>query len=113
MAFVTIFLIEVLIALFLHDAFIRPFVGDVLVVVLLYCFIRSFFKLSIKNAIIAVLIFAFAVEFAQYFDLVEKLGLEHNRMARIVIGSTFDLLDLLAYLTGGILILLGEQFIRK
>lgn len=41
-AFIIVFIIEVLIALFINDKFIRPYVGDILVVVLIYCFIRSF-----------------------------------------------------------------------
>ena len=32
--------IEVIIALFVHDNFIRPYVGDILVVVVIYTFIR-------------------------------------------------------------------------
>ena len=35
-------LAEVLIALYLHDALIRPYGGDFLVVILLYCFVKSF-----------------------------------------------------------------------
>ena len=34
--------IEVLIALFVHDAFVRPYIGDVLVVVVIYTFVRIF-----------------------------------------------------------------------
>ncbi len=54
----------------------------------------------------AVLLFAFAIEFGQYWGLVDKLGLGGNRLARIVIGSHFDPLDLVAYFVG-YLILLG------
>ena len=38
---ILLFIIEVLIALFAHDEFIRPYVGDLLVVVLLYCLVKS------------------------------------------------------------------------
>ena len=34
--------IEVLIALFVHDSFVRPYVGDMLVVVVIYAFVRIF-----------------------------------------------------------------------
>jgi len=54
----------------------------------------------------SVLLFAFAIEFGQYWGLVDKLGLGGNRLARIVIGSHFDPLDLVAYFVG-YLILLG------
>jgi len=112
-AFICIFLIEILIAFFFKDSFIRPFFGDLLVVILLYCFVRTFFKLSVRNAIIGVLVFSFMIEFAQYFKLVEVLGLEGNRIARIVIGSTFDPLDLLAYTLGAAAVVLIEILRKK
>ncbi|MFT5385169.1 MAG: hypothetical protein ACI81W_002574, partial [Saprospiraceae bacterium] len=36
-----LFLIEVGIAVFIQDRIIRPYIGDLLVVILIYCFIRS------------------------------------------------------------------------
>ena len=41
-SFLVIFCIEVLIALYVRDRFIRPYVGDMLVVVLVYSFVRIF-----------------------------------------------------------------------
>ena len=35
--FAGLFVVETLIALFVRDAFIRPYMGDVLVVILIYC----------------------------------------------------------------------------
>jgi uncharacterized membrane protein YfcA len=37
-----IFGIEILIAKFAHDQIIRPYIGDLLVVILIYCFVKSF-----------------------------------------------------------------------
>ena len=39
-----LFVIEVLIALYVRDSIIRPYVGDFLVVIMLYCFVRAFVK---------------------------------------------------------------------
>lgn len=39
-AFLILLTIEVLIALFVHDVFIRPYFGDVLVVIVLYMAVR-------------------------------------------------------------------------
>ena len=39
-SFIIVFIIEAIIAVFIHDNFIRPYFGDVLVVVLIYCFIK-------------------------------------------------------------------------
>lgn len=105
---VVLFLIELGIAIFLNDDFIRPYVGDVLVVILIYATVRAFFKVSISTAAIAVLLFAFGVEFLQYFRIVEILGLESSAIARTVIGTTFVWEDLIAY-TIGVGILLGLE----
>lgn len=41
LAFGLLLLLEALIAVFVHDRFVRPYLGDVLVVVLLYCLARA------------------------------------------------------------------------
>jgi hypothetical protein len=105
---VLLFLIELGIALFVDDALIRPYVGDILVVILLYAVVRTFFAVSILRAALGVLLFSFGVEFLQYFQIVELLGLESSAIARIVIGTTFAWKDLLAY-TVGVGILLGLE----
>ena len=43
---VLLFVVELTIAVFINDAFIRPFLGDVLVVMLLFCLCKSFVKVS-------------------------------------------------------------------
>ena len=121
---VLLFVIEVLIARFVPSGFIRGFVGDVLVVILLFCMARTLVPVvNAKGELInrfchtpwlalAVLLFAFGIEFGQYWGLVDKLGLGGNRLARIVIGSHFDPLDLLAYFVG-YLILMGLYWKRN
>ena len=100
-----IFSIELLIGTQLDDAFIRPFVGDLLVVVLIYCLLRTLLVIPCYPLAIGVLVFAISVETGQYFHLAELLGVGHIRLARIIIGSTFDPKDLLAYLLGTVLIM--------
>jgi hypothetical protein len=67
--------IEILIALFVRDRFVRPYLGDVLVVMLVYCFVRTFFDLAVLPLTVGVLLFAFTIEFLQYLNIVEVLGL--------------------------------------
>jgi hypothetical protein len=98
--FILIFIVEILIAKFLTDQFIRPFVGDVLVVVLIYFFFKSFLNISYKKIAIGVLIFACCIEVLQLFHLVQLLHLEHNKIMRIAIGSVFDFKDIIAYCIG-------------
>jgi hypothetical protein len=110
---VLIFIVEVLIALFVHDRFIRPYLGDVLVVILLYCFLKSFLKLSVLTAALGVLIFSFMIEFLQFLHIVEKLHLEESKIARTVIGTSFSWIDLLTYVLGIIIVLLVEKYYLK
>ena len=110
---VLLFVIEVLIALYVRDSFIRPYFGDFLVVILLYCGIRSFLNIPVKTAAIAVLLFAYAIETAQYFQLVRYLGLEQNAVAKTVIGSSFEWGDMLAYTLGILVILWIEQRTKR
>lgn len=103
-----IFCVEVLIALYIHDSFVRPYLGDVLVVILIYCFVKSFVKLPVLTAATSVLLFAFIVEFLQYLDIVNKLHLEKSKLARIVIGTSSSWIDLLTYVVG-IAIVIGVE----
>jgi hypothetical protein len=106
---VLIFIIEVLIALYVHDDFIRPYFGDVLVVILIYCFVKSFVKIKVWMAAVAVLAFAFGVELCQYLNLVERLNLQHSRLARTVIGMSFSWIDLLTYVVGVAIVIIVEK----
>jgi len=110
---IVLLLVEIVIGFFVHDRFVRPYVGDFLVVILLYCFVKSFFILPINTAAILVLLFAYAVEVAQFFHLVQLLGLDNNKFAKTIIGSSFEWSDMLAYTLGISFILLIERFISN
>ena len=110
---VFLFLLETVIALFVHDNFIRPYFGDFLVVMLLYCFLKSFLNVSVWVAASFVLLFSFAIETAQYFNMVEKLGLEHYKIAKVVLGNSFAWMDLLAYVLGILAVISIEKFTQK
>ncbi|MEO8769631.1 MAG: DUF2809 domain-containing protein [Ferruginibacter sp.] len=104
-----LFVTEVLIALYAHDKIIRPYIGDVLVVILIYCFFKSFLNVSVLPLAIAVLIFSFCIEFLQYLHIVDLLGLSQYKIARIVIGTSFAWTDILAYCVGIGIVLLVER----
>jgi hypothetical protein len=110
---ILIFATEVLIALFVHDAIIRPYIGDVLVVILIYSFIKSFLKLPVLPIALFVLLFSFGVEFLQYLNIVEKLGLQNSKIARTVIGTSFAWIDLVCYIAGIIIVLITEKGVAK
>ncbi len=98
----TLFLIiiEVLIALFVHDNFVRPYLGDVLVVIVVYCAVRIIVPTKCKFLPLFVFIFAVGVELLQYFDIVAVLGFENNAFMKILIGSSFDVKDIACYAIG-------------
>ena len=95
--FLFLLLVEVLIALYVHDNFIRPYIGDVLVVIVIYCFVRIWIPEKCRLLPLYVFLFAAAVEGLQYFNLVSVLGLEENVFMRVLLGSVFDWKDILCY----------------
>ncbi len=107
---ILLFLVEVFIALFINDNIIRPYIGDVLVVILLYYLVKSFFDLAHVKTAIAVLLFAYCIETFQYFNIVGLLGFSHSKIANIIIGTHFSWIDILAYTLGIIIILVVENF---
>ena len=112
-AFIILLITEILIALYVNDKIIRPYLGDLLVVILIYCFIKSFFPTPVMKTAIAVLLFACTIETLQYFDLVQKLGLQDSKAARIIIGSAFEWKDMLAYVAGIGLVLMIERMKKE
>jgi glycopeptide antibiotics resistance protein len=95
-----LFLVEVFIALFIKDNFVRPFIGDVLVIILIYCFLRAFWRIPAKPTILGVFLFACLVEVLQYVNIVDILGLQGNKVMAVAIGSHFDWKDIIAYGVG-------------
>ena len=106
---VILLVVEVLIALFVHDRFVRPYVGDVLVVVVICAFLRIWIPDSIWLLPLYVFLFATGVEILQYFDLVELLGVEGNVFLRTLIGTSFDGKDILCYAAGCVLVWVAER----
>ena len=109
---ILLFAIEFIIAVFFRDSFIRPIFGDFLVVILLYCMVRSLGLFSIYQVAIGVLLFAWGLEFLQWINILDILGIKRNIVTAMLLGSTFDWWDMLAYLLGIISVLLIEHWIK-
>lgn len=110
---IVLIILEVLIALYIHDNFIRPYVGDVLVAIVLYCFIRIFVPSGVRFLPFYVFLFAAGVEILQYFELVKRLHLENNPFMRTLLGSVFDGKDIVCYAVGCILVGILSIFCGK
>lgn len=104
---------EVLIALFIHDEFIRPYGGDIIVTALLCCMARAVFLKKIPFIPLFVFIFSVFVEISQYFKLVELIGLGDIRFFRILMGTSFSFVDILCYGAGCVLFWIVERLIAK
>ena len=105
--------IEVCIALFINDSFIRPYVGDMLVTLLLCCLCRVIIPSELRLLPLYVFAFAACVEIGQYFDLVALLGLADNRFLSVLMGRTFSWIDLLCYAVGCVAAFLLDQIVLK
>ena len=108
-----LFITEVLIALYLKTGFIRHTFGDYLCVILLYCFFKSFIVGHHFKIAVTVLIIAFIVEFLQLTNYLSIFNLQDNYMANVILGSTFQASDLVAYTLGIISTLAIEYKIYK
>lgn len=100
---------EVLIALYVHDSFVRPYIGDVLIMGVLYCLIRSFLPDGIRLLPLWLFLVGILAEVLQYFNLSYVLSLQDNVFIRILLGSTFDLKDIACYGAGCLIISILEK----
>ena len=103
--------VEVCIGVFYFSHFIRSYVGDVIIVWVLYCLFRSFVprKFSSYGVALGILAFSFAVEFLQKAHIADILGVE-NELLRIIIGTSYAAEDLWCY-TAGTAVTILEIFI--
>lgn len=102
---------EVFIALRVHDRFIRPHFGDVLVVVLIHALVRSFLDVSWRRIAVGVFLFACFVEAMQGIHLVDLLGLSGSRFWSTVIGTQGDFHDVAAYAGGSAICVAVESLL--
>ena len=105
--------VEILIAKFAHDQVIRPYIGDLLVVILIYSIVKSFLNTPVLTTALSVLIFSYIIETLQYFHAVDRFGLQDSKIARLIMGTSFEWIDLVAYTIGIALILYSEKVIAN
>lgn len=101
--FVLLFICELLIARFYFSDFVRSYLGDVLVVILLWSLVRIFVPEKIRLLPLWVFIFASLIETGQYFNYTELLGVSEYPLLCTLMGTSFAWGDILSYLAGCIL----------
>jgi Protein of unknown function (DUF2809) len=97
----------------LHDAIIHPYGGDLIWGVFLYCVVRSFVNRPVVPTALAVLVFCYAEEILQYFNLADRLGFTKPSLMRTLIGTSFSWVDMLCYTLGIGVVILLESVVRK
>ncbi|RAJ35621.1 ribosomal maturation YjgA family protein [Pedobacter cryoconitis] len=107
---VLLFGTEVLIALYAHDQFIRPYAGDFLIVIFLFCLVRTFLNVRSHWVISSVLVFSYLIELSQYFNLIHHLGLDQSKIAPLLLGNHFSWIDMVAYTLGAAVIFMLQSF---
>lgn len=112
-AFVLLLCTEIVIGAFVRDDFIRPYVGDVLVVVLIYCLIRIIKPTGVKLLPLYVFLFASAVELLQLINVVDLLGIPKGSVVAIMIGSTFSFPDIICYAVGCTIVAVTEFLVKR
>ncbi|MCL6219669.1 DUF2809 domain-containing protein [Zunongwangia pacifica] len=88
---------EFLIARSLNGGFIRNVFGDYLIVFVMYYFLLTFYKWQKFKLAVFVLLFAYLIELLQYVQILKILGIQKSTATDMILGSSFDWLDMLAY----------------
>lgn len=97
---IALFLVECSIAVFVRDAWIRPYGGDVLAVIFVFACLRTVLDLS------SVVLSSFAfgvgvlVELFQWAELPMRLGMVQYPALRTLVGTTFAWGDIACYAIG-------------
>lgn len=100
-----LFLLEIIIGTWLKDwFFVRAYVGDVLVIPLIYCIFRLFTEKLPRLLPFLVCCIGFVAEGLQYIHLADRLGFERGSLMSILIGTSASWWDVLSYIVGMLLI---------
>ena len=105
---------EILIGMYAHG-WVRSYLGDVLVVILLYTLFRTVLPEKPRFGALlpaGILIFSFCVEFLQLWGFCDRFGIE-NKLLRILIGTGYSWYDLLSYAIGIVPCFLCDYLLKR
>ena len=111
--FLCLLLVEIAIATYLKTGFIRANLGDLIVVIVLYCLLMSTLKPSVKTGLVLTLAIAFTIELLQLIDLTRFFPQEYKQLATLILGSHFSWLDLLMYVLGIVCVWITEIVVKR
>lgn len=111
-AVIGILAVEIYIGACVRDAWVRPYAGDLLAVVLVYATLRMVLALPAPALATVSFLVGAIVEAIQYLGIPEILGIAHHPLLAVVVGTTFQWEDLLAYAIGALIALLLDAKTR-
>lgn len=106
-----LFLVEVIIEKYFKDGFVRYYLGDVFIAMLIYLIIRTITNLKQAIVAVVVLIFTFTVEFLQLINILAILEIQKTKFTSIVLGHTYSFYDLTCYLLGVTIVYLMDDYL--
>ena len=110
--FIVLVIVEVFIGVFVHDSFVRPYIGDVLIVIVIYCFIRIFIPEKVKMLPLYIFLFSAGVEVLQGLHIADMLGIT-SPLIRTIIGTVCDPKDIVCYAAGCVILGIYEIIIHR
>lgn len=111
--FLVLVITEICIAAFVTKGFVRSYLGDVFITLLLCCFFAAIIPKRIRLLPLYVFIFSVIVEICQYFDLVKLLGLENCQLISVWFGRYYSFYDIICYAVGCLIFFLIDFMGRK
>lgn len=105
--FIILLCIEIFIAVYIHDDIIRPYIGDIIVIPVLYSLIRIFIPEKCRFLPLYIFMFSIFTEFMQYIKIMDILHIE-NQILRTITGTSFSYIDIVCYFIGSIIITIWE-----
>ncbi|WP_298392596.1 DUF2809 domain-containing protein [Flavobacterium sp.] len=106
----SILIVEIIIALFVNDQFIRPIFGDYLASILVFYLLATFLKTDLNKIAILSLLISYAIEFLQYIHILELLDLHKIKILNVLLGNSFSWTDMLAYTLGIMTVVLIHNY---
>ncbi|WP_394366213.1 ribosomal maturation YjgA family protein [Yeosuana marina] len=82
-------------------------------VILIYCFFKSFIPNNHFKIAMLVLAFAFLIEFLQLVNILEMFNLQNNHLVKLILGSTFQISDVVAYTLGILTVIIFELKLKN
>lgn len=103
-------IVEITIALYSKNEFIRAVFGDYLAVILLFYLLATFLRISLYKIAFLSLLISYLIEGLQFIHVLELLGLENHTVLKIVFGTSFSWMDMLAYTLGALTVVLIQNY---